>query len=99
MSFLPQLRLFLKGLGIIYTVRKYKMTDATVEVLEVGLCYRFPLGRIKDKEDLEPYVSESGFSTVDDWWGKIREFIPGENDPMYLYKVEVKNERPDKSMD
>ena len=99
MSFLPQLRVFLKGLGVIYTVRKYKMTNATVEVLDVGLCYRFPLGQIKKKEDLDPYVSESGFSTVDDWWRKIREFIPDERDKMYLYKVEVKDERPNKSMD
>ena len=91
MSFLPQLKAFLMGLGVIYTVRKYKMTDAIVEVADIGKCHRVPIGQISSKEDLEPYVAESGFSTVDDWWNKIKFFIPYEDDPMYLYKVEVKN--------
>lgn len=89
MSFLPQLKLYLKGMGKIYTVRGYSMVDAMVDVWDVGECHRIPLGMIKDKEDLVPYVDRSGFPTMDDWWNKIRDFIPDDKTPKYLYKVEV----------
>jgi len=99
MSFLPQLKYYLKGMGIIYTVRKYKMTDALVDVVDVGKCHRIPVEEIHSKEDLLPYVKQSGFASLDDWWNKIKEFIPNGNDPMYLYKVEVKNDGSYKRLD
>lgn len=89
MAFLPQLKAYLKGMGEIYTVRKYKMADATVDVWGIGECHRIPLGVVKTKEDLITYVGRSGFSTLDDWWDKIRDFIPDDKDSKYLYKVEV----------
>jgi len=92
MSFLPELKPFLKDKGIIYTVRKYKMVDAIVVVEGIGECHRLPLGEISQKEELEPYAENSGFPTLDAWWKKIKYFIPSNLDSKYLYKVEVKNE-------
>jgi len=89
MSFMPQLKAFLKRNKIIYTVRKYKMADAMVEVDGIGECHRIPIGIIEKKEDLNDYVDGSGFSTVDEWWTKIKYFIPGSWTTKYIYKVEV----------
>jgi len=89
MSFLPELKAFLKENGLIYTVRKYKMVDAYVQVEGVGECHRIPIGEVKSKEDLVPYVEWSGFLTVDAWWKKIKGFIPNEEDTKYLYRVLV----------
>lgn len=88
-SFIPELKEFLKGNKFIHTVRKYKMTDALVEVSGIGECHRIPLGEVYKKENLIPYVESSGFSTIDGWWNKIKFFIPSNKDSMYLYKVEV----------
>ena len=85
---MPGLKSYLKGMGIIYTVRKYQMSDAIVEVAGLGKCRRIPMGIVDRKEGLEPYVKYSGFSSLEDWWNKIKFFIPG-NDTMYLYRVEV----------
>jgi len=87
MSFIPELKAFLKRSGVIYTVRKYKMADAHVEVEGVGRCHRIPLGEVNSKEDLVSYVAFSGFNTLDDWWTKIEWFIPDSKVPKYLYKV------------
>ena len=92
MSFIPQLKEFLLTNGIIYTVRKYKMSDAIVNVEDIGECHRIPVGTVDRKEDLIPYVEESGFETIEDWWKKIRYFIPNSWDTKYLYKVEVLGE-------
>jgi hypothetical protein len=89
MSFLPELKAFLKENGLIYTVRKYRMVDTYVEVEGVGQCHRILIKEISSKEDLLPYVRFTGFSTVEDWWKKIREFIPRAGDPKYLYRVSV----------
>lgn len=89
MSFLPELRNFLKENGLIYTVRRYRMSDAIVEVDGIGECHRVPLGRVFVKEDLIRYYDLSGFKTVDDWWKKIKYFIPGSGSPMYLYEVKI----------
>jgi hypothetical protein len=89
MSFLPELKAFLKENGLIYTVRKYRMVDAHVEVEGVGQCHRVPIKEISSKEDLLLDVKFSGFPTVEDWWKKIREFIPRVGDPKYLYRVSV----------
>jgi len=88
MSFLPGLKFYLKGMGIIYTVRKYQMSEAIVEVEDLGKCKRIPVGVVGGKQDLIPYVKYSGFNSLEDWWNKIKFFIPG-NDTMYLYRVEV----------
>jgi len=90
MSFLPELKNFLRGSGCIYTVRKYKMIEKDVEVDGIGTCHRTPLGGVSSLEDLEDYYQMSGFATAKDWWEKIRYFIPP-GSPMYLYRVE-KNE-------
>ena len=92
MSFIPQLKEFLLTNGIIYTVRKYKMSDAIVNVEGIGECHRIPVGTMDRKEDLIPYVEESGFETIEDWWKKIRYFIPDSWDTKYLYKVVVLDE-------
>ena len=92
MSFMPQLKEFLLRNGTIYTVRKYKMRNAIVDVEGIGECHRIPIGTIKDKEDLTPYLEESGFESVEDWWKKIRYFIPNSWDTKYLYKVVVLDE-------
>jgi len=92
MSFIPQLKEFLLTNGIIYTVRKYKMSDAIVNVEGIGECHRIPVGTVDRKEDLIPYVEESGFETIEDWWKKIKYFIPNSWDTKYLYKVEVLGE-------
>lgn len=89
MSFMPQLKAFLRSNRVIYTVRKYKMVDAIVEIEGIGKCRRMPIGIIKRKEDLTDYVKESGFPTIDAWWTKIKHFIPINLDIKYIYKVEV----------
>lgn len=92
MSFMPELKAYLKDNGFIYTVRKYEMTDTMVEVEGIGECHRMPLGRISSKEALDSYWNHSGFISLELWWDKIRQFIPNIKEPMYLYKVEVKSE-------
>ena len=89
MAFHFKLRKFLKNNGFIYTVRKYRMLEANVWVEDVGLCHRIPFGIITSISDLEPYVRDSGFERDEDWWKRIREFIPSSLDTMYLYRVEV----------
>ncbi len=89
MSFMPQLKEYLLKNGFIFTVRKYKMKEDTVLILDVGACHRLPIGLVKDKVDLFPYVEHSGFLTLEDWWTKVKYFIPRESDPKYLYKVDL----------
>jgi len=90
MSFIPELKEFLLKGGFIYTVRKYRMDLAIVDVNGVGPCKRFPQGQVH-KEDLGPFVSKSGFDSLEAWWAKIRYFVPNEADPLYLYRVEVQS--------
>ena len=90
MSFMPELKQFLLRNGLIYTVRKYKMLRAIVDIEGVGLCDRFPLGEVSSQEDLTHYAENSGFSSVEDWWSMVRHFVPNEEDTLYLYLVEVK---------
>ena len=87
---MPELKEFLKRNGLIYTVRKYEMLRAIVEVEEVGLCDRFPLGKVSRQEDLTSYAENSGFSSVGDWWSMIRHFVPDKESTLYLYLVEVR---------
>ena len=90
MSFIPELKEFLKRNGLIYTVRKYKMMRAIVDVEGVGLCDRFPLGEVSSQEDLLPYAENSGFQSADDWWSMVRHFVPDKESTLYLYMVEVR---------
>lgn len=89
MSFIPELKAFLRERKVIYTVRKYKMGLAVVEVDGIGKCKRIPIGLIKSKDELGDYVRLSGFSSVDAWWAKIKYFIPNSTDTKYIYKVEI----------
>ena len=89
MSFLPQLQEILLDNGFIYTVRKYQMTRAVVDIAGVGKCNRIPIAIMINQETLLPYLKSSGFPTLEDWWAKIRYFTPNKNLPLYLYKVEV----------
>jgi len=90
MKFLPVLRSFLREHKVIYTVRGYDMRRAGVVVEGVGACRRIPLGRIYGRGDLASYVELSGFSSLEEWYNKIDEFIvPGQG--MWLYRVEVIN--------
>jgi len=92
MSFLPELKNFLKVNKTIYTVRRYKMPAAVVAVEGIGRYKRLPMGTIETKEDLLPYVMQSGFNKVEDWWAKIEYFIPDPKDIKYLYEVKVLDE-------
>ena len=89
MEFMPSLSAFLLKNGVICTVKKYKMIEKIVDAEDVGLCWRRPLGIVSTPKDLEPYIKDSGFKTVEDWWEKIREFVPNKKDTLYLYKVEI----------
>ena len=91
MSFLPELKRFLLEHGEIYTVRRYRMAEACVEIDGVGKCRRVPLGKVSDMSQLEQFVAASGFDTVEAWWTKILSFIPEyvsqEKVAKYLYHV------------
>ena len=89
MSFISELTSFLKATGAIYTVRRYDMAAAEVEVVGVGKCSRVPLNRVDSREVLVPYVKGSGFDTLEAWWAKIKYFIPSSTDSMFLYRVSV----------
>jgi len=90
MSFMPELKEFLKRNGLIYTVRKYKMMRAIVDIDGVGLCDRFPLGEVSSQDDLLPYAENSGFQSAGDWWSMVRHFVPDKESRLYLYMVEVR---------
>lgn len=92
MSFMPQLKEFLLEKGVIYTVRKYKMVEAVVDIDGVGRCNRIPVLENISKSDLAAYVESSGFHTLEDWWTKVRYFTPDKSLPLYLYKIETKKE-------
>jgi hypothetical protein len=88
---LPELKRFLLERGEIYTVRRYRMSEAYVEIEGVGRCRRIPLGKVSDVSQLKQFVSASGFDTAEDWWSKILSFIPEymsqERVAKYLYRV------------
>jgi hypothetical protein len=84
---MPRLKAFLIEHGEIYTVRKYKMTEADVVIEGVGLCRRIPEGTIGVTGQLEFFVRLSGFDSVMDWWKMILKFIPSSGDTKYLYHV------------
>ncbi len=89
MSFMPQLKEFLLKNGCIYTIRKYKMVEAVVDIEGVGKCSRVPVLENVSKKDLPTYVESSGFESLEEWWAKVRYFTPDRSMPLYLYKIEV----------
>lgn len=91
MQFLPELKKYLIEHGIIYTVRKFNMSEGRVRVEGVGICHRKPLGEIVLQMELEGYVSQSGFASMKEWLAVIRRFVPV-NVRMYLYEVSLVEE-------
>jgi hypothetical protein len=57
-----------------------------VEVDGVGKCSKKRVMRVSRKEDLTQYLSLSGFSSLEDWWAKIRSFGACEG---WLFEVRV----------
>lgn len=88
MQFMPELQDFLKDNGRIYTVRKFKMNTRLVTIETGENCKRTFLKQIATKEELKPYVKESGFDNLRDWWSKVRYHIPPQG-PFYLYQVDL----------
>ena len=88
MQFMPELRQFLLKNGKIFTVRKFKMKSSLVYVETGERCKRVFLKQILAKDELEPYLKDSGFETLDAWWTKIEYHIPQQG-PFYLYQVEI----------
>ena len=90
MQFTPELQRFLKNQKMIYTVRRTRMNQASVSVNNIGMCIRYPRGRIKDKDDLIPYVKKSGFNNVEEWWSYIWKIpIKSKKPKLYLYRMET----------
>jgi len=84
----PQVRQCLLRQGRVFTVRSYLVEgrfSRLVQAEGVGLCWRELVGQVKCKEDLLPFVQNSGFDCVDDWWNKVVQFC-GSKDK-WLYKV------------
>lgn len=83
----PCARDYLLKHGRLYTLRTYRMKRPIT--FRFGLNGRMyargyidgPVG----KEDLECYVSESGFDSIDDWWHAAQVFAKGA--PLHLYLV------------
>ena len=89
MAFLPELRDFLRDKGEIYTVRKYRMMHADVEIEGLGTYRRTYLGRVFNRGQLEPYVLLSGFTTSQRWWAMIQKLSHGSSN-LYLYHITKK---------
>ena len=88
MQLMQELQDFLKDNRRIFSVRKFKMKSSMVLVNGEIKCKRLFIHQIYEKSELLPYVPESGFKLLDDWWKKIKHHIPTEG-PYYLYKVEL----------
>lgn len=87
-QFMPKLIQYLREHELIYTVRKYRLSNAVVTVTGTDIrCQREFIGEILAYKELEPFVCNSGFASLGDWSGMIDRFIRG--DDMYLYRVVV----------
>ncbi len=94
MSFMPLLQAYLLSNSYVYTVRKYRYSPSqgAVFVPGVGGCYRKLVKEDVTKEDLVQYSSNSGFTTVDNWWGRIvmrHTKINPRLPKLYLYHVSI----------
>jgi len=83
-----QVRDFLSENGHVATVRgyDYRTTSATVPDLDNIPITRKKVCEIKTIDDLNGFVSLSGFKTVSEWWVQIRRFCKGS---MFLYRVQI----------
>ena len=61
-------------LGHVYTVRAYDAAEGWVWVDGFGRCYRRQVTELQSVRDLEPFVTYSGFGSVQDWWQAILSF-------------------------
>ena len=99
MSFgVPQVRDFLAYQGCVLTVRgyDYKTTSATVPDLNNIQIKRKKVCEIQSIDDLDGFVSLSGFKTVSEWWVQIRRFCKGR---MWLYRVQIDQGIPKQERD
>jgi len=84
---MPELRAYLNTNGRIYSVRKYDMPSAVVQIDGVGLCKRLNLGLIVEDKALTAYADQSGFPTLKDWLAVVYGTFIVKGYPMYLYEV------------
>ena len=82
----PKVKRHLVDHGRVYTVRKGGPAEGgdaeftahiygvPVHVKHVGRCLRFHVKRVWRAEQLEEYLSHSGFDRVEEWWSWIRRF-------------------------
>ena len=90
MHFLPVLQKYLKSEHTIYTVRRflYSENNALVFIKGVGGCRRLLVMQDVKKDQLVPYYSKSGFTTLEDWWSKIKEINAAyPKEKLHLYKI------------
>jgi hypothetical protein len=74
---------------MVYTVRGYDMSNDYVWVDDIGRCFRRQVCVVENKQDLQRFVTLSGFATVDDWWRAIQGFCAGRR--KWLYYVLIRN--------
>jgi len=74
--------------GVVFTVRSWGGYGVMgiVEVDGVGKCSKKRVMRVSRKEDLTRYLSLSGFSSLDDWWAKVKSFNACDG---WLFEVRV----------
>ena len=89
MALLPSLITFLKEHKELYTVRHWRYTGTTCNIVDVGSCNRKFVRKITQSSDLMPFVSLSGFNSKEEWMIQIRKFI--KHGDMYLYRITLKN--------
>jgi hypothetical protein len=79
--------------SIVYTVRSWEGYSliSKVEVDGIGLCTKKRIMRVNRKEDLSPYLSLSGFTSLDDWWAKVCSFGACSG---WLFEVSATSGRP-----
>lgn len=72
----------------VYTVRTWEGRGevSRVEVDGIGVCIKKRIRRVISKEDLAEYLDLSGFSSIEDWWAKIRSFGACEG---WLFEVTI----------
>ena len=83
-----QVRDFLKRNGCVLTVRgyDYQTMIATVADLNEIRITRKKVCEITTIDDLDGFVSLSGFKTASEWWVQVKRFCKGR---MWLYRVQI----------
>lgn len=91
----------LRVLGRVFTVRDidYQADTAIVPQLKNEKVQRRKIATFRYDYDLEPYLRESGFAEVVDWWDMIdyRRTSATERRPYFLYRVWRRGGLPKKS--